>query len=462
MGLSNPDVILFDINGNPYGVSGSMALPNGGIGQLVAGVDGGNVVRYLSTTTAGVVNTTAVIENWPSVIGVSGSLTTTPGATNVYTSGPQGVTGSLNVYTSGLQGISGTVTANAVIQNWPLTIGVSGTVTTTPGPTNVYTSGLQGVSGTVSLSITSSLPVTVGNFPTVQATTTVIQNWPALIGVSGTLTSTPGPTNVYTSGLQGISGTVSAVIQNWPLTIGISGSTNVYTSGLQGVSGTVTANAVIQNWPLTMNVSGTVTAINGPTNVYTSGPQGVTGSLNVYTSGLQGISGTVIANAVIQNWPAIIGVSGSLSGGPTNVYTSGLQGVSGTVTAIGPTLSGSAASSPFPVIFGGVDATGIVRPVRVDPQGRIDNQCTGSNVTNQAASVTNVTLLFPNPNRVGAVIFNEGASTLYAKFGLVASITSYTVQIGAKGYYEVPFTYTGQIDGIFSTAAGNARITELT
>jgi hypothetical protein len=158
-------------------------------------------------------------------------------------------------------------------------IGISGTVAISnlpqTGGTNVYTSGLQGISGSV---------------------------------------------NIFTSGLQGISGTVSTL----PI-----GGTSVYTSGPQAVSGSV--GATITNWPAIIGVSGTLTSITGPS--YTSGPQSVTGSVNVFTSGLQGISGSV--SAAITNWPATINVSGSVSTTPptggTSVYTSGPQAVSGSV-----------------------------------------------------------------------------------------------------------------------------------
>ena len=49
-----------------------------------------------------------------------------------------------------------------------------------------------------------------------------LTNWPAVIGVSGTFTSTPGPTNVYTSGLQGVSGSVS--VSNLPAVQQVTGS----------------------------------------------------------------------------------------------------------------------------------------------------------------------------------------------------------------------------------------------
>ena len=423
----------------------------------------------LTTNISGTVTANAVIQNWPATINVSGTVNANNGPANVYTSGLQGVSGAVSLLnwplTMGVSAsvnlpvmvqnqplttnVSGTIfvtqtgslhvtvdnptTATAAtIQNWPLTIGVSGSVTTSPVPTNVYTSGLQGISGAVSLlnwpltlgvSASVNLPVVVQNQPLTTNISggIVVQNWPALIGVSGTVSTTTGPTNVYTSGLQGVSGAVNLL--NWPLTIGVSASISLPVviqnqPLVTNVSGTVTANAVIQNWPLTMNVSGTVG--NFGTNVYTSGPQAVSGGVN------------------LTNWPAVHGVSGSIQ-------------------------SGSVASAPiYPVLLGGLDQNNVVRPIRVDPQGRAVNQCTGRNVTSITGSVVNETVLYPNPNRVGAIIFNEGPATMYAKFGQVASLTSYTVQIGAKAYFELPFTWTGQIDAIFSAATGSARITELT
>jgi len=86
-----------------------------------------------------------------------------------------------------------------------------------------------------------------------------------------------------------------------------------------------------------------------------------------------------------------------------------------------------------------------------------------TNVTSVAASVTNVTLLSANTKRRGATIWNESnASTLFVKLGSTASASSYTAQVYPSGYYEVPYEYTGRIDGIWSLASGNARITELT
>jgi hypothetical protein len=83
-------------------------------------------------------------------------------------------------------------------------------------------------------------------------------------------------------------------------------------------------------------------------------------------------------------------------------------------------------------------------------------------LANVASSASSVTLLASNANRLGATIHNDSTQILYVKFGTTASATSYTVKMVADAYYEVPFGYTGRIDGIWASANGNARVTELT
>lgn len=73
-------------------------------------------------------------------------------------------------------------------------------------------------------------------------------------------------------------------------------------------------------------------------------------------------------------------------------------------------------------------------------------------------------LLAANSARRGAIITNDSSAILYVKLGTTASTTDYTVQLAQKAYYEVPFHYTGRIDGIWATDPndGGARITEIT
>lgn len=100
---------------------------------------------------------------------------------------------------------------------------------------------------------------------------------------------------------------------------------------------------------------------------------------------------------------------------------------------------------------------------------------TTSTVTRVAANAANVTLLASNANRKGATIWNNSATqTLWIKLGTTANIgagtesfTAALAPIGANGvggYYEVPFNYSGRIDGIWggADANGEALMDEIT
>lgn len=79
-----------------------------------------------------------------------------------------------------------------------------------------------------------------------------------------------------------------------------------------------------------------------------------------------------------------------------------------------------------------------------------------------SVGVTSTSILASNTSRLGATIYNEGTATCYMKLGATASLTSYTLQIASGGYYEVPFGYTGAIDGITSASTAQLRVTEIT
>jgi len=90
-------------------------------------------------------------------------------------------------------------------------------------------------------------------------------------------------------------------------------------------------------------------------------------------------------------------------------------------------------------------------------------QATLANVASSATSVN----LFPAStdtyaalDTLGRTIFNDSTQVLYVKYGATASASSYTVQIAAGGYYEFPRPiYAGQVDGIWASANGSARLT---
>jgi len=84
-------------------------------------------------------------------------------------------------------------------------------------------------------------------------------------------------------------------------------------------------------------------------------------------------------------------------------------------------------------------------------------------ITSVADSASNQVILASNAARKGATVFNNSTEILYlAVDNTAASLTSFTTAIQAQGYYEVPFGYTGEINGIWAAnAAGAALVTEI-
>lgn len=83
-------------------------------------------------------------------------------------------------------------------------------------------------------------------------------------------------------------------------------------------------------------------------------------------------------------------------------------------------------------------------------------------LANVAGSATSVALFAATAGARTRSVYNDSAATLYLKYGATASTTSYTVQIPAGGYFEFPQPcYAGAVDGIWSSATGAARCTEV-
>lgn len=79
-----------------------------------------------------------------------------------------------------------------------------------------------------------------------------------------------------------------------------------------------------------------------------------------------------------------------------------------------------------------------------------------------ASSASTVSLSAANANRKGWQVFNDSSAVLYIAFAATASQSAYTTQIPPNSLYEMPLSiYTGAISGIWASAVGNARITEL-
>ena len=86
-------------------------------------------------------------------------------------------------------------------------------------------------------------------------------------------------------------------------------------------------------------------------------------------------------------------------------------------------------------------------------------------LANITAATASTTLQAANSNRLGLVIYNDSTSVMYMKFGSTASSTSFTHQLQAGEVWELATggcRYTGIVTGIWVSATGAARVTELT
>jgi hypothetical protein len=91
-----------------------------------------------------------------------------------------------------------------------------------------------------------------------------------------------------------------------------------------------------------------------------------------------------------------------------------------------------------------------------------DAPATAATVASVAAAVADTTLLAANASRMGASVANASTAILYLKLGTGASAASYTVRMTPNAYYEVPFGYSGQINGYWAAANGAALVTQVT
>lgn len=83
-----------------------------------------------------------------------------------------------------------------------------------------------------------------------------------------------------------------------------------------------------------------------------------------------------------------------------------------------------------------------------------------SSITRVSLTTTSTTLAADNVNRKRIVIFNEGGQSIYLKYGLATTPTSYTVKIASGGGWEES-NYTGVITARTVAATSQIQITEL-
>lgn len=225
----------------------------------------------------------------------------------------------------------------------------------------------------------------------------------------------------------------------------ISASSLPLPTGASTAANQSTANASLAS------IDGKITAVDTGAVVISSGSVTANAGTNLNTSALALESGGNLAS-IKTNTDNL-----NLSQGSS---TSGQKGalIQAAVTTAAPSYT-NAQTSPLSLTTAGA--------LRVDSSGSTvtvtDSRPATASLTNVASSASSVSILSSNSSRRVATLFNDSTQLLYLKFGTTASSTSYTVQIAAGAYYEFPQPcYTGAVDGIWASANGNARVTELT
>jgi len=81
------------------------------------------------------------------------------------------------------------------------------------------------------------------------------------------------------------------------------------------------------------------------------------------------------------------------------------------------------------------------------------------------ASKTSVELLAANDRRIGGMLYNDSNANLLIRFGTGdATSNLFTARLSKNGgYFEIPYSYTGEIQGIWelSNPSGAAMVTEI-
>lgn len=125
---------------------------------------------------------------------------------------------------------------------------------------------------------------------------------------------------------------------------------------------------------------------------------------------------------------------------------------------------------PGTLIYG--NSGGAIFPLKVAADGTLATSATLSGtvaastlgtLTSVAASATSVTLAVLNAARLALVVVNDSTAILYVALAATASATSFTYKLAAGDTIELPSPgYTGIVTGIWASATGSARLTEMT
>jgi hypothetical protein len=383
------------------------------------------------------------------------------------------------------------------------TVAVSGTVAITDNAGSLTVDAPVGTPVFVRLSDGSSpittLPVSLASAPSTAVTnagTFVVQENGAALTALQLIDNLPNTQGSTTSGQSGVlvQGAVTTgapsytTAQTSPLSLDTTGSLRVAITSGAGSGGTAVADR-----------TGTFTP--GSTSFTPIGGYVDDSASDALAEGNPGAVRMTTARAMHQNIAQVAGATvatgnGTAAGAIRVALPTDGTGAISTVTTV-TTLTGTTTLTPgtgatnlgkavdsvvgatdtgVASLYRRIDTPATITPAvadyaegRVDAQGRQWVQPSGGmttgTVTTVAASISSVSILASNTARKGYIIWNDTTTDgiiLYLKLGATASATSFSHRLlpGENISIFGP-CYTGAIDGIWSSATGNARITEL-
>jgi hypothetical protein len=109
----------------------------------------------------------------------------------------------------------------------------------------------------------------------------------------------------------------------------------------------------------------------------------------------------------------------------------------------------------------GVDGTA-VDTSDTNPLPTVSGRGATATLANITGSATVLTLQASNAGRRAWCVHNDSEARLLVKLGSGASATSFTRRLEGYEFWALPFLYTGIITGIWESASGFARVTEIT
>lgn len=250
-----------------------------------------------------------------------------------------------------------------------------------------------------------------------------------------------------------------------PGTVAVTQSTSPWV-----VSGTVTSNQGTPNslanaWPITITDGYGQIQGSALNPIYVTGSISASnpsvGSNNAAALGFDTQVGGIVSTAA----PAL--VNGNLSA--LSLTTLGGLRIDGVYVAgtANATAADLMANGAYVTTAAPTYTTGQLNALSLDTAGSlrtVSKKSTASTVTAVTpVANSNNTLLASNASRVFATVFNGTNKTLHIKLGATASTSSFTTQLFAGSYWEVPPDYTGIIDAFAPNGTtGNVLVTELT